>query len=549
MLGSGGVGGDEVPGVGVDVVEVGVVVVVVVGVVRRYLLDAWGDATHQLQVRLWGRPAPRPPLFAPPSPCGSRAPSCLSPGAHSALALALGSLPGPHAFVPLSASWVPPPVTCALACTAGARILPVPVCMPLAAPTLADRAPLHSMRSVVACLGALLAPLCVLPVPLPFPGSLSRVVPAAARALSPSAAAGLGTLPALSPSLLAACAQACSLRLSLGSPPVSSNPLFRAPVAGTLPRLRAVPPLPDHAPGVLLPPQLRQRDTWRRTLGCRGADVPRPSRREGGLGGVRLGGAGVAVAGVGVGAVLGALPALRCGCGGPRRGARGPRGVRPPRPRRAGGCGVAGRGGGAARRGRDLGSLCTLPALLCSCGGSRRGAWGPRRGHPPRWRRAGGRGRGRGAACWGSGLSPLCAWGPLWGQGGRAGSLGGGGGLLGRRRSPGGRPGVGGDARGCPAGGPTGTAASASRRSSRSARVCPAYLGETGERERDRRWWRSSRWGEPSESDITVILVGMRGRRCALPTTSRCIRVVPWAVLCSAPQGGGGEGRGGRRWR
>ena len=71
-----------------------------------------------------------------------------------------------------------------------------------------------------------------------------------------------------------------------------------------------------------------------------------------------------------------------------------------------------------------------------------------------------------------------------------------------------------------PAGGPAGTAASASLRSSRSAGVSPAHSGETGERERDRRWWRSFRWGEPSESDITVIQVGMRGGRCALPTTS-----------------------------
>ena len=104
-------------------------------------------------------------------------------------------------------------------------------------------------------------------------------------------------------------------------------------------------------------------------------------------------------------------------------------------------------------------------------------------------------------------------------------------------------------ARGCPAGGPTDTAASASLSSSRSAGVFPAISGETGEQERDRRWWRSSSWGEQSESDITVILVGMRGGRCALPTTSRCISVVPWAVLCSAPQGGGGEGVGARLWR
>ena len=102
---------------------------------------------------------------------------------------------------------------------------------------------------------------------------------------------------------------------------------------------------------------------------------------------------------------------------------------------------------------------------------------------------------------------------------------------------------------GCPAGGPTSTAASASLRSSRSAGVSPVHSGETGEREQDRRWWRSSRWGEPLESAITVILVGMRGGRCALPTTSRCISVVPWAVPCSALWGAGGEGVGGWLWR
>ena len=104
-------------------------------------------------------------------------------------------------------------------------------------------------------------------------------------------------------------------------------------------------------------------------------------------------------------------------------------------------------------------------------------------------------------------------------------------------------------ARGCPAASPTGTVAFASLRSSCSARVSPTYSGETGEREQDRRWWRTSCCGEQSESYITVILVGMRGGRCALPTTSPRICVVPRAVLCSAPRGGGGEGMGGRRWR
>ena len=58
VLGSWGLGGDELAGVRVDVVEVVVVVVVVVGVVRRHPLDAGGDAPHRLHVRLRGRPAP-----------------------------------------------------------------------------------------------------------------------------------------------------------------------------------------------------------------------------------------------------------------------------------------------------------------------------------------------------------------------------------------------------------------------------------------------------------------------------------------------------------
>ena len=115
-------------------------------------------------------------------------------------------------------------------------------------------------------------------------------MPSAAPALSLSAAAGVGALPTPSPSLLAACAQAWPLRLSLGTPPVASRPPLRAPVAGTLPRLRAVPPLPDHAPGVLLPPQLRQRDAWRRTLGRRGVTGRGCPVGKAALGGYGLGG-------------------------------------------------------------------------------------------------------------------------------------------------------------------------------------------------------------------------------------------------------------------
>ena len=121
---------------------------------------------------------------------------------------------------------------------------------------------------------------------------------------------------------------------------------------------------------------------------------------------------------------------------------------------------------------------------------------------------AGGRGRGRGVARRGCGLRFSRVWGPLPGRGDRACCLGGGGGHLGWLRLLG-RP----------------------RRPDQHRRLrqpplltlrggLPVHSGETGERERDRRWWRSSRWGEPSESAITVILVGMRGGRCALPTTS-----------------------------
>ena len=491
VLGSWGLGGDEFSSVVVDVVEVGVVVVVVVvGVVRRHLLDAGGDAPHRLHIRLRGRPAPRPPPFVLPSPLGSHAPSCLCLGVHGALALALGSLAGPHAPVPLPVPWVSTPATHALACTAGAHALLVPVPLPLAAPVLAHRPPLSSMRPVAARLGALPAPLRALPVPWPLPGALPCVAPSAARALPLCAAAGLGAPSVFAPLLLAACALARPLRVPLGTSPVASCPPPRAPVAGTLPCLRAVP-------SFLLPLQLRQRDARRRTLGRRGVDMPRPPPGEW-LGKERLGGAGVGVGGVGVDAVLRALPAHCCCCGGRRRGARGPRGARPPRLWRAGGRGVSGRGGGAARRGRGCNPSPTLPARLCGCGSPRRCARVLRRGSPPCRRRAGGRGRGRGVACQGlrsvaprasgvpsrGGAAGLAAWAAVAVTSAGSDSL---------VDSP-----VSSEAaRGRPAGGPTGTVPFASLRSSRSAGVSPAHSGETGERERDLRWWRSSRWGEP----------------------------------------------------
>ena len=524
-----GLGGDEFSGVGVDVVEVAVVVVVAVGVVRRHLLDAGGDAPQGLHVWLRGRPAPRPPPFVLPSPPGSHAPPCLSRGAHGALALALGSLSGPHASVPLSVPWVPLPVTRVLTCTAGAGALPVPVPMPLAAPTLAHRPSLCSTRSVAARLAALLAPLRGLPVPWPLPSSLPRVAPSAARALSPSAAAGLGASPVFAPFLLAACALARPLRVPLGTPPVASCPQLRAPVAGTLPCLRAVPPFLDHAPGVQLPLQLRQRDAWRRALGRRGAEVSRLPRGEG-LGGERLGGAFLPTAaaatapGEAPGARAGSVP---CVCGVPGAAAW---------PAEA----VARLAGAAVSTPRAPSPPPSAAAAApCDAPGSCAGAT-PRAGGAP------GAAVGAAARLAGAAVSAPCAPGaPSWG--GAAGLAAWAAGAVSTARSG---PWVDGPvsaeaAPGSPAGGPTGTAASASLRSWRSAGVSPTHSRETGERERDRRWWQLSRWGEPSESDITLFLVGMRGGRCALPTTSRCIYVVPWAVLCSAPRGGAGGGGGG----
>ena len=341
----------------------------------------------------------------------------------------------------------------------------------------------------------------------------------------------------------------CPLRVSRGTPPVASCPLLGAPMAGTVPRLCAVPPLPDHAPGVLLPPQLRQRDARRRTLGRPGADVPRPPRGEGGLGGERLGG----LVWVWLGFIWARYfaPPLPLAAAAAAPGeAHGARAGSVPRARGVPGAAAWPAVAVARLAGAAVSTPCALsppsPAAAVAPGE----APGACAGATPRADGAPGATVGAAARLAGAAVSAPCAPG--------APSRGGAAGLAawaaGSVSSAGAGPRVDGSvsaeaARGCPAGGPTGTAASASLRSSRSARVSPAYPRETGEREPDRRWWRSSRCGGPSESDITVVLVGMRGGRCALPATSRCICVVPWAVLCSAPRGGGGEGMGGWRWR
>ena len=140
VLVSWGLGGDELAGVRVDVVEVVVVVVVVVvGVVRRHLLDAGGDAPHRLHFRLRGCSALCPPPLAPPSPLGSRAPSLLSLGA---LALALAPCPWApfrsRARVAGPASRPPHP---------GPLALPSPLVQP-PAPGCPSRAPDHPSRAL-----------------------------------------------------------------------------------------------------------------------------------------------------------------------------------------------------------------------------------------------------------------------------------------------------------------------------------------------------------------------------------------------------------------
>ena len=152
------------------------------------------------------------------------------------------------------------------------------------------------------------------------------------------------------------------------------------------------------------------------------------------------------------------------------------------------------------------------------------------------------------AAAWLAG-APVSALRASGAPGGRVCCLSGGGGHLGWLRLLGRQPGV---SKGCPG--------LSSRRPDRHRRfrqppllalrggLPRPFQGERGSRSRtDGGGSRPS--GEPSESDITVILVGMRGGRCALFTTSRCISVGPWAVLCSALRGGEGEGVGGRLWR
>ena len=532
VLVSRGLGGDELAGVRVDVVEVVVVVVVVVvGVVCRHLLDAGGDAPHRLHVRLRGRPALCPPPFAPSSPLGSHAPSRLCLGARGALALALGPLSSP-----LPVSRVPPPVPHALA--RSLSHLPSPC-------------PLH--------LSSLPALLRALPVPWPLPGPL--LPPAAApfldhspgvplplqlrqrdarrRALArrgadvplPPRGEGLGG-ERLGGGVRVWVGLAWARYFALSLPTAAAAAAAgeaSAARAGFFPRLRGV-----------LGAAAWPAEAVSRPAGVAAAAPRAPSS---------LSFAAVAAAdeapvaavatprtpssfSSAAAAAAGGAPAARAGSVPRVRGvlevaAAAPRAPSP----------LSFTAAAAADEAPVARAVATprAPFLLSSAAAAALGdAPGSCAGAAPCV--GGVPGAAVGAAAWLAAVSASCA----SGRGGAAGLAAWAAGAA-VPAGPGSRAG---------GGGPTSTAASASLHSSRSARVSPVHSGEeTGERERDRRWWRSSRWRDPSESAITVTLVGMRGGRRALPTTSWCISAVPWAVPCGALRGGGGEGVGGRLWR
>ena len=137
VLGSWGLRGDEFSGVGVYVVELGMLVVVVVGVVRRHLLVAGGMHRTGCTSACGGAPlpsplpSPRPPPQAPmPRPVCPQGPTALLP-------LPLGPLPAPTPLSPCpcrrSRPLSPAPWPALLA--------PVPVPCPCPCPWLRPRSP------------------------------------------------------------------------------------------------------------------------------------------------------------------------------------------------------------------------------------------------------------------------------------------------------------------------------------------------------------------------------------------------------------------------
>ena len=481
----GGLGGDKGPLIGVDVLEGQGVVVV--GVVGGHLLDAGRDALHHLDLQLRGLPVPltRPLPFASP-PVPKPRPPCPRWPTSPPPSLPPGPFPTPGPCLLCGLSRLPP-CPCHVSFPLSPVLLPFPCVYPppLALVAVSFPSPVP-VSLAVSCIPASTA--CALAFPVCLPSPAAACACTLPVSLSPSAAASARALPLYPPP--AACPFAHPRCLPSSSaayhlPTIALCPSPCAFVACTPPRVIAVPSCLDHTSL-----QLQQRDVHRRALGRRGADRPWPPLGEGAsMGTAWEGSHRSGLAWCGHSTWHPPCPPLR-----PRRfPARRPwpaQGQSPAPsafPRAA-----AWQAGAAVAASRGL-----------SCGVS---------GAPP-----GGGAAGATAGACGGGLCGRHRWGGRW------------------FRVAGGRPGL-------LSGGRTGTTASAGRRSSRSAGVASAHPGETGEQELDRRWWQSSCWGEPLESDFAAILTGVRGCRRACPTTSRCIVGVSWAVLSGA---GGGGGRGG----
>ena len=544
VLVSWGLGGDELAGVRVDVVEVVVVVVVVVvGVVCRHLLDAGGDAPHRLHVRLRGRPALCPPPFAPSSPPGLPCPAPPVPWCPRRPCPCPWAPFKPPARVAGPASRPPRPGTLALP---PPLALPPAPGLPARAPARPSRAlvpsrppaPSRAVRSVPPRCCALPGPLAGRPAAFAACGSVtpggerSRVGGRTCRSCPEGKGLGGNGLGGL---VWVWVGLAWARYFALSLPPAAAAAAAgeaSAARAGFLPRLRGV-----------LGAAAWPAEAVSRPAGVAAAAPRAPSSlsfaavaaaNEAPVAAVAtprtpssFSSAAAAAAGEAPAARAGSVPRV---CGALEVAARPaevvsrPAGVAAAAPRAPSPPSFA--AVAAADEAPVARAVATprAPFLLSSAAAAALGdAPGSCAGAAPRV--GGVPGAAVGAAAWLAAVSASC----VSGRGGAAGLAAWAAGAV-ASAGPGSRAG---------GGGPTSTAASAS--SSRSARVSPVHSGEeTGERERDRRWWRSSRWGDPSESATTVTLVGMRGGRRALPTTSWCISAVPWAVPCGALRGGGG---------
>ena len=316
------------------------------GVVRRHLPDAGINAPHRLDLRLRGHLAP---LFlvggalCPSHPCprpGPDLPVRGGPRQHlppcpraPSLPLVPGSCAPPAAYhlarVPYRAPYPPSRRRCLSFCRVPA---------PLRRCSRPGPSPVP-------------APPHLLPVPLPVPGTCPLPPPPATFQRLPSVP--------------------CPVSPRFALRPARSSSPSAAHSAISMPPVPLVPCL-DHA---ML--QLRQRALHWRAFGRRGANGPWPPLGEGGLGRIRLGRAPINVAGSGVGAVLGALPALCNGCGSPlrlaRRSALGRHRAHPARQWRTGGCSPIGLSGGCGPmrpvRRRVLGPTCGRGSRGSSLGG------------------------------------------------------------------------------------------------------------------------------------------------------------------------------------